>query len=140
MGFHMLLWGYRAENGVSLDWSPDGRHLLTATTAPRLRVDNGYQMYRCASSSNTCTDPPGSHIVQCAHYRASYQRSHASGVLCAQCMMNHAKYLRSLTKIILICTPLLDCREQQCIWPFLPYFCSRLISCLLQVHRREAAG
>ena len=62
-GFYMLLWGRRAENGVSLDWSPNGRHLLTATTAPRLRVDNGYQMYKCASSSNTFAVPPGSHFV-----------------------------------------------------------------------------
>ena len=36
----------RAENGVTLEWSPDGRHLLTATVAPRLRVDNGFQIYR----------------------------------------------------------------------------------------------
>ena len=66
IGFDMLLWGRRAENGVSLEWSPDGRHLLTATTAPRLRVDNGYQMYKCAPCSNTCTGPPGSHVVHCA--------------------------------------------------------------------------
>ena len=43
---------------MTLEWSPDGRHLLVATTAPRLRVDNGYQMYKCASCSNTCNDLP----------------------------------------------------------------------------------
>ena len=31
----------RAENGVIADWAPDGSMLLVATTAPRLRVDNG---------------------------------------------------------------------------------------------------
>jgi len=45
----------RAENGVTCDWSPDGRHLLTATIAPRLRVDNGLQIYRCTLVP-FCTD------------------------------------------------------------------------------------
>jgi translation initiation factor 2A len=35
----------RAANGVSAQWSPCGRFLLTATTAPRLRVDNGLQVW-----------------------------------------------------------------------------------------------
>jgi hypothetical protein len=29
---------------VSLQWSPCGRHVLLATTAPRLRVDNGFKV------------------------------------------------------------------------------------------------
>jgi len=36
----------RASNGVSLEWSPCGRYILTATTAPRLRVDNGFQVFK----------------------------------------------------------------------------------------------
>ena len=36
----------RAENGVTLDWSPCGRYIVTATIAPRLRVDNGYQVFK----------------------------------------------------------------------------------------------
>lgn len=36
----------RASNGVSLEWSPCGRYVLTATTAPRLRVDNGFQIFK----------------------------------------------------------------------------------------------
>eukprot|EP00887_Chlorella_sp_A99_P004853 scaffold4.g4853.t1 len=36
----------KAENGVTLEWSPEGRHLLVATTAPRLRVDNGIQVFK----------------------------------------------------------------------------------------------
>lgn len=36
----------RAENGVTLEWSPCGRFLLTATIAPRLRVDNGVQVFK----------------------------------------------------------------------------------------------
>jgi translation initiation factor 2A len=31
---------------VSAEWSPNGRYLLTATTAPRLNVDNGYKLWR----------------------------------------------------------------------------------------------
>ncbi len=27
------------------EWSPDGQHILTATTSPRLRVDNGIRIY-----------------------------------------------------------------------------------------------
>ena len=30
---------------VTAEWSPDGRHLLTATTAPRLRVDNSMKTF-----------------------------------------------------------------------------------------------
>ena len=29
-----------------MGWGPDGRHLMTATLAPRLRVDNGFCIYR----------------------------------------------------------------------------------------------
>ena len=29
-----------------MDWSPDGRILMTATTAPRMRVNNGIQLFR----------------------------------------------------------------------------------------------
>jgi translation initiation factor 2A len=36
----------RAENGVTLQWSPCGRHVLAATVAPRLRVDNGIQVFK----------------------------------------------------------------------------------------------
>lgn len=33
----------RAENAVTAEWSPCGRYLMSATVAPRLRVDNGFQ-------------------------------------------------------------------------------------------------
>jgi hypothetical protein len=32
----------KAEWSVISEWSPDGRHFMTATTAPRLQIDNGY--------------------------------------------------------------------------------------------------
>ena len=38
-------WLCRAEYGVLAEWSPSGRILLVATTAPRLRVDNGFTLY-----------------------------------------------------------------------------------------------
>jgi translation initiation factor 2A len=34
-----------ASNTSVCEWSPDGRHILTATTSPRLRVDNGLKIY-----------------------------------------------------------------------------------------------
>lgn len=36
----------RAECSVTSEWSPDGRYLLTATTAPRLQVDNGIKIFK----------------------------------------------------------------------------------------------
>lgn len=34
-----------ASNASVCEWSPDGRHILTATTSPRLRVDNGVRIW-----------------------------------------------------------------------------------------------
>ena len=34
-----------ASNASVCDWSPDGTHILTATTSPRLRVDNGVRLW-----------------------------------------------------------------------------------------------
>lgn len=36
----------RVTNGVTMEWAPDGRHLMTATLAPRLRVDNALYVFR----------------------------------------------------------------------------------------------
>ncbi|CAN1250720.1 Eukaryotic translation initiation factor 2A, partial [Linum perenne] len=50
----MAFWDYeekkqigttRAECSVSSEWSPDGRYFMTATTAPRLQVDNGLKIF-----------------------------------------------------------------------------------------------
>ncbi|KAF2827717.1 translation initiation factor eIF-2A [Ophiobolus disseminans] len=35
----------KAANCTYCEWSPDGQHILTATTSPRLRVDNGVRIY-----------------------------------------------------------------------------------------------
>nr|POE48887.1 eukaryotic translation initiation factor 2a [Quercus suber] len=35
----------QASNTSTCEWSPDGRHILTATTSPRLRVDNGIRIW-----------------------------------------------------------------------------------------------
>ncbi|KHN84560.1 Eukaryotic translation initiation factor 2A [Toxocara canis] len=32
-------------NTTHLEWAPDGQHLMTATTTPRLRMDNGYRIW-----------------------------------------------------------------------------------------------
>ena len=34
-----------ASNASLCEWSPDGKHILTATTSPRLRVDNGVKIW-----------------------------------------------------------------------------------------------
>lgn len=34
-----------ASDTTMLEWSPDGMHFLTATTAPRLRIGNGYKIW-----------------------------------------------------------------------------------------------
>ncbi|KAF9932583.1 hypothetical protein BGZ75_008526 [Mortierella antarctica] len=34
-----------ARDTTACEWSPDGRHILTATLSPRLRVDNGYKIW-----------------------------------------------------------------------------------------------
>lgn len=36
----------RAECSVTCEWSADGRYVLTATTAPRLQVDNGIKIFK----------------------------------------------------------------------------------------------
>lgn len=37
-----------ASNASVCEWSPDGKHILTATTSPRLRVDNGIRIWHAA--------------------------------------------------------------------------------------------
>lgn len=39
-----------ASNATVCEWSPDGKHILTATTSPRLRVDNGVRIWHVAGS------------------------------------------------------------------------------------------
>ncbi|XP_074338962.1 eukaryotic translation initiation factor 2A isoform X2 [Apium graveolens] len=50
----MVFWDYvekkkvgttKAEWSVTSEWSPDGRYFLTATTAPRMQVDNGIKIF-----------------------------------------------------------------------------------------------
>ncbi|KAK6544194.1 hypothetical protein TWF694_000900 [Orbilia ellipsospora] len=36
---------FEASNATVCYWSPDGKHILTATTSPRLRVDNGVKIW-----------------------------------------------------------------------------------------------
>ena len=39
-----------ASNATICQWSPDGRHILTATTSPRLRVDNGVRIWHVSGN------------------------------------------------------------------------------------------
>ncbi|THU51299.1 hypothetical protein C4D60_Mb06t29530 [Musa balbisiana] len=36
----------KAEWSVTSEWSPDGQYFMTATTAPRLQIDNGIKIFR----------------------------------------------------------------------------------------------
>jgi len=40
----------KASNASICEWSPDGVHILTATTSPRLRVDNGVKIYHVSGA------------------------------------------------------------------------------------------
>lgn len=40
-----LLSKFKAPDTTYFEWSPDGMHILTATTSPRLRVGNGYKVF-----------------------------------------------------------------------------------------------
>ena len=40
-----LIGSCEAPDSTLLQWSPDGTHFLTATTAPRLRIGNGYKIW-----------------------------------------------------------------------------------------------
>lgn len=31
---------------INFEWAPDGQHYLTATTSPRLRIDNNYRIWK----------------------------------------------------------------------------------------------
>ncbi|KAK8204056.1 eukaryotic translation initiation factor-like protein subunit eIF2A [Phyllosticta capitalensis] len=42
---HAKVCTIEASNSSICEWSPDGKHILTATTSPRLRVDNGIKMW-----------------------------------------------------------------------------------------------
>jgi translation initiation factor 2A len=37
--------GIEVPNTTYFSWAPDGQHFVTATTAPRLRIDNGYRIW-----------------------------------------------------------------------------------------------
>lgn len=40
-----------APDTTRLEWCPDGEHFVTATTAPRLRVNNGYKIWNYAQTT-----------------------------------------------------------------------------------------
>jgi translation initiation factor 2A len=42
---HAKICTIEASNASVCEWSPDGKHILTATTSPRLRVDNGIRIW-----------------------------------------------------------------------------------------------
>lgn len=42
---HLKICTIEASNASVCEWSPDGKHILTATTSPRLRVDNGVRIW-----------------------------------------------------------------------------------------------
>ena len=47
---HQKLCTIQGSNAIVCDWSPDGKYILTATTSPRLRVDNGVRIWHVGGS------------------------------------------------------------------------------------------
>ncbi|KAK6509382.1 hypothetical protein TWF481_004131 [Arthrobotrys musiformis] len=47
---------FEASNATVCRWSPDGKHILTATTSPRLRVDNGVKVWYATSGDLMYTE------------------------------------------------------------------------------------
>ncbi|EDQ85198.1 uncharacterized protein MONBRDRAFT_29499, partial [Monosiga brevicollis MX1] len=45
---HKLMTRAKAWDTTYFEWAPDSRHVITATTAPRLKVDNGYKIWHYA--------------------------------------------------------------------------------------------
>ncbi|ERN17471.1 eukaryotic translation initiation factor 2A isoform X1 [Amborella trichopoda] len=45
-----LLGTTKSECSVTSEWSPDGRYFMTATTAPRLQIDNGIKIFHLDGS------------------------------------------------------------------------------------------
>ena len=45
-----------APDTTHLEWSPDGQHFMTSTTAPRLRVGNGSEKFQLANNSSVFND------------------------------------------------------------------------------------
>ncbi|KAJ4790486.1 Eukaryotic translation initiation factor eIF2A family protein [Rhynchospora pubera] len=45
-----LLGSTKAECSVTSEWSPDGHYFMTATTAPRLQIDNCVKIFHCDGS------------------------------------------------------------------------------------------
>lgn len=45
---HAKICTVEASNASVCEWSPDGKHILTATTSPRLRVDNGIRIWHAS--------------------------------------------------------------------------------------------
>lgn len=47
---HQKITTIEGSNATVCEWSPDGRHILTATTSPRLRVDNGVRIWHVSGA------------------------------------------------------------------------------------------
>lgn len=47
---HQKVTTIEGSNATVCEWSPDGKHILTATTSPRLRVDNGVRIWHVSGA------------------------------------------------------------------------------------------
>lgn len=47
---HEKITTIEGSNATICEWSPDGKHILTATTSPRLRVDNGVRIWHVSGA------------------------------------------------------------------------------------------
>ncbi|OKL63051.1 Eukaryotic translation initiation factor 2A [Talaromyces atroroseus] len=47
---HQKITTIEGSNATVCEWAPDGKHILTATTSPRLRVDNGVRIWHVSGA------------------------------------------------------------------------------------------
>ncbi|KAF2641631.1 translation initiation factor eIF-2A [Massarina eburnea CBS 473.64] len=85
-----------ASNCTHCEWSPDGKHILTATTSPRLRVDNGIRIWHVGGTLMYHEDLVELyHVTWCPQPTSIYPQ----GNLLAPVPTPHASALEYLSKV-----------------------------------------
>lgn len=63
----------QADDTTHFEWAPDGEHVITATTAPRLRVSNGFKIISYSGEVKySYMMPQGQELWQCQFQNGSY--------------------------------------------------------------------
>ncbi|PAV57944.1 hypothetical protein WR25_09168 [Diploscapter pachys] len=82
-------------NTTMFEWAPDGEHFITATTAPRLRIDNCYRLWHYSGKMiyEKTFDSPKEELWQVCPITASCgQNLSAHGLNCPSSFCLHSVY------------------------------------------------